>query len=99
MRRPLLLTVNEKQLLSEVLWDTDLDKIDKFKKKFAVIERIISYGRPEHVRWMIKNYEEKDIADVIRRSKNINKKTRNYWGLRLNIPIKNLCITKQSAMK
>lgn len=100
MRNKILLTGDEKRLLAEVLWDTDIEKIGKFEKKFALIERIISYGRPEHIRWMIKNYTEKDVAEVINRSRNIDKKARNYWALRLNIPLaKNSCITKQSAIK
>jgi hypothetical protein len=73
-----LLSESDKQLLSSLLWDTDMDKIDLRKNKRAIIERILVYGRTEHVQWMLNKYEEKDLIDIIKKSKNLDKKTRNY---------------------
>jgi hypothetical protein len=80
-----LLSSKDRQLLSAVLWDTDLEKIDLSKNKRAIIERIMVYGRPEHVKWMLENYKEYDLIETLKKSRNLDKKTSNYWAIRLNI--------------
>ncbi len=82
-----MLSDNDKLLLSSLLWDTDVEKIDLLKDKHAIIERILMYGRPEHIEWMLERYTEKDLKNVVKKSKNLDNKTLNYWAIRLNISL------------
>ncbi len=76
------------KLLSPLLWDTDCSTVDLQKDRYAIIERILVYGRPEHVRWMNAQYSTDDLIDVVRTSRNIDKKTASYWAIHFNIPIR-----------
>ena len=80
-----MISERDKQLLLEVLWDTDIEKIDLLKNKRSIIERILVYGRPEHIEWLLKNYKDNDLVNAIKKSKNLDEKTKNYWSIRLNI--------------
>lgn len=75
------------RLLKDVLWDTDLEKLDLIKNRRPIIERLMVYGRPEHIEWMLDNYKEKDLVETVRKSKNLDKKTANYWAIRLGIKL------------
>lgn len=95
-------TQEEKDLLSPVFWEIDIDKIDKSdfdSHKKYVIERILQYGMTEHISWMLKNFSENDITDAVKSSRIIDRRTANYWSLHYGIN-KNeiLCFTKQSEM-
>lgn len=76
------------RLLSPLLWDTDSTKLDLQRDKFAIIERIMVYGRPEHIRWMNARYPKDDLVEVVKASRNIDKKTANYWCIHLKIPLR-----------
>jgi hypothetical protein len=73
------------KLLKDVLWDTDLACLDLIKNRRPIIERLMVYGRPEHIQWMLEHYSDKDLAETVRKSKNLDKKTANYWAIRLKI--------------
>ncbi len=75
------LTQEEKNLLSPVFWEIDIDKADFENHKKYTIERILQYGRTEHVRWMLKNFSESDIIDTVKRSRIIDRRTANYWSI------------------
>ena len=75
------------RMLSPLLWDTDYTRLDLQKDKFAIIERIMVYGRPEHIRWMNAQYTEEDLIDVVKTSRNMDKKTANYWAIHFHVPI------------
>jgi hypothetical protein len=81
-------TPQTRRLLSPLLWDTDSTKLDLERDKFAIIERVMIYGRPEHIRWMNARYPEDDLAQVVKVSRNIDKKTANYWCIHLKIPLR-----------
>ena len=77
-------------------WDIDLKSLDLNKHKRYVIERVIQFGWPEQVRWLCKRYTGKEIAAVVRVSKNISRKTAAYWSLHLKIPRgKVLCLNRR----
>ena len=69
-----------------ILWDVEVNKLDIRRHKRFIIERIIKYGNEKDVKWMLETYSLKEIRDVVKKSKNIDRKSANYWALRLNIP-------------
>jgi len=69
-----------------LLWDVEVNKLDIRRHKRFIIERIIKYGNEKDVKWMLETYSLKEIGEVVKKSKNIDRKSANYWALRLNIP-------------
>lgn len=93
------LTKKEKDLLKPIFWDIKIDNLDYENHKRYTIERILQYGFTEHIIWMMKHFEKKDIVEAVKNSRSIDRKTANYWSIHLGINRDEiLCFTNQSAM-
>ena len=91
--------MGKKTILKSILWDVDLEKIDLEKDKKLIIERILKYGVSEQVAWLLGNYSEKSIVEVVKKSRNIDRKTANYWALRFHIPKEEILCLKRQLMQ
>jgi hypothetical protein len=81
--------------LKPYFWDTDIEKLDFEEYSFFVIERLLEYGRPWQINWLVDNYTRFAIKDVVRKSINISKKTANFWAIHYKIPTKEVrCLQK-----
>ena len=65
-------------------WDCDFHEITMEKYKFFITERLLNYGNEQTLKWLLSNIEKSDLKNVVINSRNLNKKTRNYWELILN---------------
>ncbi len=89
----------EKDLLKPIFWDTDITNLDLGKNKRYTIERILVYGTTEHIKWLLKNYTDKDIIETVKVSKVIDRQTANYWSLYYNIKREEIiCFRRQLKM-
>jgi tagatose-1,6-bisphosphate aldolase len=80
---------------THLFWDIDQDTLDLNKHKRFIIERILQYGRPEDIKWVLDHYSEEDIIDTVKRSKIIDRKTATYWSIHYHIPKKEiLCLNR-----
>ena len=68
-----------------LLWNIDLDELDLKKHSFFIIERVMKYGDEKDVQWMLKMFNKEQLIEVVKRSKNVDKKSANYWALRFGI--------------
>ena len=100
MVRTIMISADERRLLSVVLWDTDVAGIDKERDGYAIIERVMMYGGPEQVRWMVREYLPQEMAQVVRTSYNLDPKTAEYWAFYFHIPIEEVrCFSKPSPLR
>jgi len=84
--------------IQSLFWDVSLEQVDKTKHQRFIIERILNFGRPEHIRWLLQQFSEAAIISILKKSKIIDKKTANFWALHFNINRKKiLCFNKQST--
>jgi hypothetical protein len=70
--------------LKKYFWDCEFEKLSFSKYKFFVTERILNYGNEISLKWLLGQTNQSFIAEVIKKSKNLNKKTRNYWKIILD---------------
>lgn len=75
------MTEEEKDLLRPVFWEIDINSLDPQEYKKYTIERILQYGTIDHVKWMLDNFSNTDIIEAVKVSKNIDRRTANYWAL------------------
>lgn len=75
------------EFLRPYFWDIDFSKLEPKKSPKYVIERILEFGDERAVRWVLMNYREPVIRDVVKKSRAISKKTTNFWALFYNIPL------------
>lgn len=75
------MTQEEKDLLRPIFWEIDINSLDPQEYKKYTIERILQYGTIDHVKWMLDNFSDTDIIESVKVSKNIDRRTANYWAL------------------
>ena len=93
------LTKTDMSVLAEIIWDANISSLDLEMDKFAIIERVLMYGREEHVKWVHNRYSIQDIETVVRLSSNLDERAVNYWSLRLHIPREETrCFSKSLAI-
>ena len=70
-----------------LFWDTSIELIDREKNKRPIIERVLTRGFLEDFYTLIKMYSSEEIADAIKKSRVLDKKTANFCSLYFNIPL------------
>lgn len=65
--------------LKSVFWDVSSKEIDLEKDKNYVIARIAEKGKLKDVQWMKKTYGVPAIRRVVKNSRNVSLKTKNFW--------------------
>ena len=86
--------------LQKYFWDVDFPGIDKKNYSAFIIERILEFGDQKSVRWMIHSFNLDEIKKVIITSRNLSKKSANFWQIIFKIERdKILCFRKPSLQK
>lgn len=69
------------EYIKVVLWDVDTKELDLKKHWFFIIERIMVYGNENDVRWMLATFSKEQLIEVVKNSRNLDRKTANFWAL------------------
>ncbi len=73
-----------------LFWDTPLSNISLEKHKRFVIERVIVRGSLEDFYKLLTLYDKNEIAIQLRKSKELDPKTRHFCSWYFNVPINEL---------
>ena len=88
------------RFLQKYFWDVDFKKLDRKIHYQFIIERILEYGDEKAVKWAKNNFKLNDIKKVLSKSKNLSKKSANFWQLIFKIKKdKILCLRKSFPEK
>jgi len=80
-----------------LFWDVDPLKLDPVQHSSFIIERILRFGLPEDVIYMLEQYDNATIRSVVCHSRFIDRKTATFWALHLHIPREEIsCFTTPS---
>lgn len=84
--------------LQRYFWDTTREAINLQRHRRYVIERLLEFGDEHAIRWARQTYGDGAIKQVVCRSRNLSRRTCNFWRLILKIPKENIaCLSKRSA--
>ena len=64
-----------------LFWDTSLNNIHIKRNARYVIDRVLESGDTEAVQWLQRVYPVQTIIDVLNVSRNITKKSKNFWTI------------------
>jgi hypothetical protein len=82
--------------MTYLFWDIDINLVDKIRHKKLIIERILRLGRPESISWLLNIYTNNEIIEVVKKTRNIDRKTANYWAIHFGIPREEIvCLNMQ----
>ena len=78
-----------------LFWDIDPASLDEEQNKHYIIERIMQRGDMDDIRWMRKRYDEEVLVEVVKKSRQLNPKSLNFWCVVLGIDTE-VCTKKLS---
>ncbi len=61
-------------------WDCNFDDLNLDQYAFFITERILNFGDMTSLQWLFNRIDKNLVINVLNKSRNINKKTRNYWS-------------------
>ena len=67
--------------MQPIFWDINVKEIDEEKHQNFLITRITEKGRWSDVLWLKKRYPLNVIKEVVAKSRNTSKKTKNFWKI------------------
>ncbi|MEK7109846.1 MAG: hypothetical protein AAB441_01495 [Patescibacteria group bacterium] len=85
--------------LHQFFWDVDVKKIDARNKPYFIINRLLDKGNVEAVKWVRKNYSEKEIRETFAHIRDFNPKVGRFWSLFLQIPTEEVACLQPSYLK
>jgi len=84
------------EALSKTLfWDVNPEELDWERNSQLVIERTLQRGLTSEVNTVFRIYTENQIKEAVLRSKTLDKKTANYFSIKLNIPLSNIHVAPE----
>jgi len=91
--------INKKTALPEFLrpyfWDVKFEELEIQKKPRFILKRIIDRGNITALRWVLTQFNVDDIRDLVLTSRDLSRKTANFWTLILDLdPKKVPCLQK-----
>jgi len=72
--------------IQHLLWDVAAADLDLERHKAFIIARVLQFGTPAEVRWLLATYAEADIIATVRTSRNLDRRTANFWSVHFGIP-------------
>lgn len=87
------------KFLRKYFWDINISELDIEKYSRFVIERILEFGNKEAVKWMEKEFDQKEIERVLKLSKRLSSKTANFWRFILGVNKNEILCLKKSFLK
>jgi hypothetical protein len=71
------------EYLKKYFWDCDFAELSFNKYPFFITERILNYGNETSVKWLLEQVDIPYIVQVVVKSRKIDKKTKNFWKIKL----------------
>ncbi len=75
------MAVNIPSQLSKYFWDSDFTQLIYNERKKYITERLLEYGDIDAFLWLKKNVGDEYILSVLKKSRNISKKTAHFFAL------------------
>ena len=83
------------EFLRPYFWDVAFEKVNIQQNPKFVLKRIIDRGDTKAFLWAMERFNTQDIQELITSSRDLSRKTANFWALVLNIDPKRVpCLQK-----
>ncbi len=84
------------ETLKRYFWDVDLEDLSKNKFSYFVIERLLEFGDRKAVKWMKDNFSLEEIERVVCTSRNLSRKSANFWRIVFDLDEDKILCLKRS---
>lgn len=70
--------------LKKYFWDCKFEDLQWDKYYFFISERLLNFGNPAAINWLLRKLDAAELRNIVMRSKNLDVKSRNFWTIMLN---------------
>ncbi|MCJ7686899.1 MAG: hypothetical protein MUO68_21685 [Desulfobacteraceae bacterium] len=70
-------------MLRKYFWDCNFEDLTMKQYPIFISERILNLGDIDSLRWLFTEIDKEFLINLVNKSRNLNKKTKNYWNLML----------------
>jgi hypothetical protein len=74
------------EILQPIFWNLDVEKLDLKKNSRQIIEQVLEWGDLPQIHWMLKTYSKEEIVEAVKGSRQLSKKSANFWANYYQIP-------------
>jgi len=71
-------------MLRKYFWDCNFEALSMKQYPIFISERILNFGDVYSLKWLFAEIDKMFLTDLVNKSRNLNKKTKNYWKLMLH---------------
>ncbi len=71
------------EMLRKYFWDCSFEDLRLAQYPIFISERILNLGDMDSLRWLFSKIDKEFLIDLVNKSRNLNKKTKNYLKLML----------------
>jgi hypothetical protein len=71
-------------------WDVAFDKLTFDKYPRFIAERLLNYRNLDDIKWLLARTDRQFLNSLVKTSRNLNDKTKNYWQIMLKYPTESL---------
>lgn len=88
------------QRFAKYFWDINPERIDTKKYPQYVLERLLQFGDISAVKWGLSRFGKDKVIDVVKTSRQINRKTANFFIKIYNLdPKEVVCFNREYQNK
>jgi hypothetical protein len=85
--------------IQRLFWDTEKKTVDLQAHRFYIIHRIMDFGDPADVRWMLATYSSAEIIEVVKKRRGLSRKSGSFWGNHFHIPKEEIACLQEPYRK
>lgn len=85
--------------IRKFFWEYSEIEIDIQKNWFFIIERLLEYGDIEAVKWVFGQFDQNQLVEVVKSTRNLSQKTVSMWQNYFNLPKEEIRCMNLSCQK
>ena len=71
------------EMVRKYFWDCSFEDLRLAQYPIFISERVLNLGDMDSLRWLFSKIDKEFLIDLVNKSRNLNKKAKNYWKLML----------------
>lgn len=79
--------------IKQLFWDAD--KVSIKSHSGYIIRRILNYGNPLSIKWLKNTFQDSQIKEIVKKSRDLTRRTAFFWAHYYKIPLGSIeCLRK-----
>lgn len=87
------------KFLKKYFWDVEFKELDFERDKEFVIKRLLEYGDPNALAWLLKKVKKETIKNILFKKRGFSLKSANFWAVFFSLPRNKILCLKKSYLK